>query len=124
LIKDSKILKDNLSKWQQDPVRWKRHYDDWHADIAKLGGRVARLLWGSQSFREYYYRGDGWAEGNIRVRFNLEEPWFDGLWEAISAERDERNLVLDNTLARRAIPQDKLEKLAAAPRRSIPMMAP
>jgi hypothetical protein len=111
LIKDSRILKDNLSKWQQDPVKWKRHYDEWHAEYRKLGERVARLLWGSQSFREYYYRGDGWAEGNIRVRFNLEEPWFDGLWEAISAEREDRNLILDNTLARRAIPQNKLEEV-------------
>ncbi len=110
LIKDSNILKTNLSKWQQDPVKWKRHYDEWHAVYRKLGERVARLLWGSKSFSAYYNNGRGFAKDNIRIRFNLEEPWFDGLWEALSAEQDSRNLILENTLTRRVILQNKLEQ--------------
>jgi hypothetical protein len=101
LIAQSKVLKGNLSKWQQDPIRWKRHYEHWHADYSSLGERVSRLLWGSTSFAKYYNRGHGAARGNVRVRFNLEQPWFDGLWEAIFGENNDRSLILDNTIVRR-----------------------
>jgi hypothetical protein len=43
------------------------------------------------------------------VRFNLEQPWFDGLWEAIPVRAGQRFLMLENTIARRALQRDRLE---------------
>lgn len=106
-IKDSKALKKNLTKWHLSSSR-KGDYTRWHAQYRELGERVSRMLWGSRSFSRYYdfaqeatRDNDVAPRGHVRLRFNLERPWFDGLWEAISDEQDGRHLILDNTVTRR-----------------------
>lgn len=100
LMTECKDLKDKLS----DSIRWKRYYHHWHADYRKLGERLSSLLWGSAWFKEYYHYGSGAAKKNVRVRFNLQQPWFDGFWEAIAFDSGERRLVmLENTVTRRAL---------------------
>jgi hypothetical protein len=105
LMIDCKKLKDKLSETQ----RWDKYYARWHADYRNLGEGISNLLWSSRYFKEYYDYGCGAAEDNIRVRFNLQQPWFDGLWEAISAASGERRpLMLQNTIARRALDDDQV----------------
>ena len=105
LMKECQDLKSKLS----DNKRWKQYYAQWHADYLKLGERLSSLLWNSGSFKEYYYYADGAAAGNVRIRFNLQEPWFHGFWEAISLESGERRLVmLENTVTRRALGGNQL----------------
>jgi hypothetical protein len=41
------------------------------------------------------------GEPNVRLRFNLERPVFDGLWEAIYNPEENRFLMLDATISRR-----------------------
>jgi CHAT domain len=107
-IKKSKALKMNLAKWQRSSRRQNGSYARWHAEYRKLGEHVSRMLWGNDSFKKYYYMAlgatrdqNGAPNGRVRFRFNLERPWFDGLWEAISADNDDRHLILENTVARR-----------------------
>jgi len=107
-IKNSKALKTNLAKWQRSRRRRNGSYAQWHAEYRKLGEHVSRMLWGNDSFRNYYYMAlgatrnqNGAPNGRVRFRFNLERPWFDGLWESISADNDVRHLILENTVARR-----------------------
>ena len=105
LMKECKELKDKLS----DGIRWKRYYDQWHTDYRRLGERLSRLLWDSPPFERYYHYGNGAAKENVRVRFNLQQPWFDGFWEAISFDFGERRLVmLENTVTRRALGDDQV----------------
>jgi hypothetical protein len=100
LMEECKDLKNKLS----GSVRWKQYYGQWHADYRKLGERLSSLLWGSAWFKEYYHYGSGAAKKNVRVRFNLQQPWFGGFWEAISFDSGERRLVmLENTVTRRAL---------------------
>ena len=100
LMEECRELRGKLS----DGKRWKRYYDQWHADYRKTGERLSSLLWGSAWFNEYYYYGSGATKKNVRVRFNLQPPWFDGFWEAISFDSGERRLVmLENTVTRRAL---------------------
>jgi hypothetical protein len=107
-IKNSKALKTNLAKWQRSPHRQKSQYARWHAEYRKLGEDVSRMFWGNQWFSKYYYMAlgatrdkKGAPNGHVRFRFNLEKPWFEGLWEAISADNDDRHLILENTVTRR-----------------------
>jgi hypothetical protein len=105
LMLECKKLKDKLSETQ----RWDRYYARWHADYRNLGDGISNLLWSSRYFKEYYDYGSGAAEDNVRVRFNLQQPWFDGLWEAISAASGERRpLMLQNTIARRALDDNQV----------------
>jgi hypothetical protein len=100
LMKECQELKSKLS----NEKRWKKYSSQWHADYRKLGERLSCLLWGSGRFKEFYHQGSGRAEGNVRIRFNLQRPWFHGFWEAISFESGERRLVmLENTITRRAL---------------------
>lgn len=99
LMKECKELRDKLS----DGKRWSVYYDKWHADYRSLGERLSNLLWGSGRFKEYYHYGSGAAQNNVRIRFNLDQPWFPGFWEAISLDWGERRLImLENTVTRRA----------------------
>jgi hypothetical protein len=101
LVKECKGLKRKLSE---------RYYERWQSEYQQLGERFGRLLWSTQSFTACYNRCIGAAEdSNVRVRFNLEQPWFDGLWEAIQVRGSPRFLMLDNTIARRALQRDRLE---------------
>jgi CHAT domain len=107
-IQKSKALKTNLAKWQRGSRRRKSSYTQWHVEYRKLGEHVSRMLWGNDSFRDYYHMAlgatrakDGAPNGHIRFRFNLEKAWFDGLWEAISADKEEGHLILENTVTRR-----------------------
>ncbi|UGA43469.1 CHAT domain-containing protein [Bradyrhizobium quebecense] len=114
-IRDSKNLKKNLAKWHQNASR-RGHYTKWHAEYRQLGERVSRMLWGSRAFNRYYDFAqeatrdkDVAPQGHVRLRFNLEQPWFDGLWEAIADEQDGRHLILDNTVARRYLLPNKID---------------
>ena len=100
LVKESQALKDRLSKALQDP-RKRRYRERWQADYRALGERVSSLLW-TTSFNSLYHVGLGAADGNVRLRFSLEQPWFDGLWEAIFDALGQRFLMLDKTITRRA----------------------
>lgn len=109
-IKNSKALKTRLAKWQRSPRRATNDYRRWHAEYRKLGEHVSRMLWGNQWFRDFYNMALGKTRemdvapnGNIRFRFNLEKTWFDGLWEAISANSDNSHLILENTVTRRLL---------------------
>jgi len=90
LITDSRDLKGKLAD-----------APDWQADYRKLGYRVNKLFWPTQ-FSFYYGMAHGQANGNVRLRFNLERSLFDGLWEAIVDSFEGRFLMLDNTITRRA----------------------
>lgn len=103
LVKDSKGLKKKFTSWQASP---ERYYDQWQVEYQRLGERLGRLLWSTQSFTAFYNHGMGAADNNIRIRFNLEQPWFDGLWEALRVRSGQRVLMLDNIVARRALPKD------------------
>ncbi len=106
LVKDSKGLKKKFASWRVTP---ERYYSQWQDEYQRLGERLGRLLWSTQSFTAFYNHGIGAADNNIRIRFNLEQPWFDGLWEALRVRSGQRVLMLDNTVARRALPKDPAE---------------
>lgn len=100
LVKECKNLPEKLPNRQTES---EQYYRKWKVEYSKLGKRFGNLLWSTQSFTDIYNMGLGAANGNVRVRFNLEQPWFDGLWEAtIPSRRGQRFLMLDNTVARRA----------------------
>jgi hypothetical protein len=107
LVKDSLALKDRLSKALQDPHKWQRYRERWQADYRALGERVSSLL-SPTSFNLLYGMGRGAAGDNVRLRFSLEQPCFDGLWEAIFDGLGQRFMMLDNTVTRRAHLQDTL----------------
>jgi hypothetical protein len=48
------------------------------------------------------------------VRFTLEKPWFDGLWEAMQVRGGKDFLMLDNTIARRMPQKGRFETSSAA----------
>jgi CHAT domain len=106
LVKECKGLKRKLATRQANSGRY---YQRWQSEYQQLGERLGRLLWNTQSFTAFYSQGIGAADSNVRVRFNLEQPWFDGLWEAIPVRSGQRFLMLDNTIARRALQRDRLE---------------
>jgi hypothetical protein len=112
LIKDSQELKDRLSRAWADRERWQRYHGRWQAEYRKLSEGVGKLLWSSTQFRDFYNIGQGEAEGNIRLRFTLEAPLFDGLWEAIYDALGERFLMLDKTITRRALERGVLNTFA------------
>jgi hypothetical protein len=107
LIKDSQELKKRLSKALEDNDEWRRYGKRWQADYRALGERVAKLFWPTH-FAFLYGRAYAAANGNVRLRFNLERPLFDGLWEAMFDSLGERFLMLDNTITRRARQRDVL----------------
>jgi CHAT domain len=120
-IKNSKALKTNLAKWQRSPRSRSASYTKWHAEYRKLGEHVSRMLWGNDAFKKYYYIAlgatldqDTAPNGHIRFRFNLEKPWFDGLWEAISADNDEGHLILENTVTRRFLQPRQFGEFASS----------
>jgi len=100
LMTECKSLKKKLANWYAHPERL---YDRWQHEYKRLADRLGKLLWRTESFSALYDQGFGTANGNVRVRFNLERPWFDGLWEALPKRGSEtRCLMLDNTITRRA----------------------
>jgi hypothetical protein len=101
LVNDCKNLKKNLPNWQAKKPE--RYYELWRKEYKELGERFGHLLWNTKSFNDLYNQGIGFGDGNVRVRFNLEQPWFDGLWEAIPTSKGERFLMLENTIARRVL---------------------
>jgi len=119
-LKNSKALKAKLAKWQRSPRQDNSKYSLWHAEYCKLGDQVGRMLWGNEWFRDFYHTALGETRdkdvapnGRIRFRFNLEKPLFDGLWEAISANNDNRHLILDNTVTRRLLQPKRLGAFAS-----------
>jgi hypothetical protein len=107
LIKDSQELKKRLSKALENDDEWRRYGKRWQAEYRALGEQVAKLFWPTR-FAVLYGRASAAANGNVRLRFNLERPLFDGLWEAMFDSLGERFLMLDNTITRRARQRDVL----------------
>jgi hypothetical protein len=101
LIAASQKLKNKLSDALDDDDAWARYHKLWEAEYRALAKRVARLFWPTY-FAVLYGRAYAEGDGNVRLRFNLERPLFDGLWEAIFDSLGQRFLLLDNTITRRA----------------------
>ena len=101
LIKESKKLADLLNKARDSGEGWESYSQQWSADYQRLGERVGNLLWRTP-FADFYRLGYGSANGNVRVRFNLDQPYFDAAWEAIYDKLDtgskSRFLMLDRTV--------------------------
>jgi hypothetical protein len=111
LVKASQALKDRLSKALQDPCKWRRYRERWQADYRALGERVGNLLWPTV-FNRLYGIGRGKEGREVRLRFSLEQPCFDALWEAIFDALGQRFLMLDHTVTRRAHLRDMLGTFA------------
>jgi hypothetical protein len=111
LVKECRELKRKLSAWEADP-EW--YYQHWQSEYRRLGARFGRLLWNTQSFTTCHATGTSRAGPNVRVRFTLEKPWFDGLWEAMQVRGGRDFLMLDNTIARR-MPQKGRFEASSAP---------
>jgi hypothetical protein len=105
IIKDSRTLRDRFSRALADPDRSRSFSRTWQADYRSLGERVHRLLW-SPKFAKYYDFATGAVgSSNLRLRFNLEHDLLDGLWEAMCDPEGGSFLMLETTIARRAIQQ-------------------
>jgi hypothetical protein len=91
LIKDSRDLTNRIGLGAAD----------WKQDYSLLGGRIHKLLF-TPKFSEYYGHAQGAAPGNVRLRFNLEQSVFEGLWEAVFDGSNNRFLMLDTVVTRRA----------------------
>jgi hypothetical protein len=102
-IKESQSLAERLNKMRESEERWRRYSQQWSAEYQRLGERIGKLLWPTV-FGALFRIAYGQANGNVRLRFNLDQPYFDGAWEAIYDELSQNFLMLGNTItvARRA----------------------
>jgi FtsZ-binding cell division protein ZapB len=115
LIKESRALAKRLDDAQQSEERWRRYSQQWSTEYRRLGERVHNLLF-STIFRDLYRIGYGHANGNVRLRFNLDQRYFDGAWEAIYDCQNKDFVMLGNmvTVARRARPSNIYNTLATS----------
>jgi hypothetical protein len=120
-IKESRALAERMNKARGEKADWQRYLKKWRAEYQRLGERVGSLLWPT-TFGPLYWTGYGNSKGNIRLRFNLDQSYFDGAWEAIHYHQMGKNFVmLDDTVTvtRRANHLD-LRNLSATGKSSIP----
>jgi hypothetical protein len=104
LVEESRELSKILSKRNRDP----RQFERWEAKYRALGEKIYKLLF-TRTFAKFYgvaeqasrCRSESNGGSNVRLRFNLERPVFDGLWEAIYSPEENRFLMLDATISRR-----------------------
>jgi CHAT domain len=90
------------SKSLRDP----RKHDQWQAEYRALGRQIHEML-RDTLFGKYYERASGAVGKNVRVRFNLDQEFFDGLWESMyEPEEPDKFLMLKNTITRRALQDD------------------
>jgi hypothetical protein len=113
LIKESQALAERLNKARESEERWRRYSQQWSAEYQQLGERIGNLLWPTV-FGHLFRIGYGQANGNVRLRFNLDQPYFDGAWEAIYDQLTQNFVMLGNTItvARRANKLDARSTLA------------
>jgi CHAT domain len=99
LVEDSRKLTDRIFKGLETL--------DWNSkhDYMLLGERIHKLVFKGKA-SELFGFARGAVEGGVRLRFNLDEPVFDGLWEAVFDREDNKFLMLDNTVTRRAVLSD------------------
>jgi CHAT domain len=97
LVKESRALAERLNKARG------RKWQEWSAEYQRLGERIGNLLWPT-IFGRVYWHGYDTCNGNVRLRFNLDLPYFDGAWEAIYDHLSKNFVMLGNTVtvARRA----------------------
>jgi CHAT domain-containing protein len=120
-IKESRALAERMNKARGEKEDWQRYLRKWRAEYQRLGERVGSMLWPT-SFGPLYWTGYANAKGNIRLRFNLDQSYFDGAWEAIHDPLVGKNFVmLDHavTVTRRANHLD-LRNLSALGKSSVP----
>ena len=101
LIKKSRALKDRMSKALAKPQQWERYVKRWRREYQALGKQMDALLWRSY-FGHLYSEANVGTRGNVRLRFNLEQQVFDGLWEAMSDRDGREPLMVQQTITRRA----------------------
>jgi hypothetical protein len=104
LIKESQTLAERINKARGQKEHWQRYLREWRAEYQRLGERVGNLLWPT-TFGPLYWGGYTAANGNIRLRFNLDQSYFDGAWEAIYDSTMGKNFVMLGdtvTVARRS----------------------
>jgi CHAT domain len=103
LVKESQALAERMNKARGRKQRWQRYSQEWSAEYQRLGERIGNLLWPT-IFSRMYSHGYAASNGNVRLRFNLDLPYFDGAWEAIYDQLHKNFVMLGNTVtvARRA----------------------
>jgi hypothetical protein len=104
LIKESQTLAERINKARGQKEDWQRYLREWRAEYQRLGERVGNLLWPT-AFSPLYWGGYTATSGNIRLRFNLDQSYFDGAWEAIYDNILRKNFVMLGdtvTVARRS----------------------
>lgn len=99
LVEESRKLTDRISRGL-GTLDW-----NWKHDYMMLGERIHKLVFRGKA-SELFGFAKGMVDGGVRLRFSLDEPVFDGLWEAVFDRADNRFLMLDNTVTRRAVLSD------------------
>jgi hypothetical protein len=112
LVRESQKLKDKLSDALADEEEWANYGKIWEKEYRELADRVSKLFW-SPKFSFLYGMARREGNGNVRLRFNLEQPLFGGLWEAMFDFSSPRFAMLDHTITRRASSSDPLERIGA-----------
>ncbi|WP_442579087.1 CHAT domain-containing protein [Mesorhizobium sp. ASY16-5R] len=99
-LKESRRFRENLSNAFAETPRSRTFRDRWHFHYTSLGQRAHKMLW-RDPFDKYYLRAQARVGPNIRVRFNLDPSVYDGLWESLRDQGNERFLMIGDSLARR-----------------------
>jgi hypothetical protein len=101
ILERSRELRRELSARLADPGQWKTYFPVWKRDYAQLGSQIFDLV-NQDRFLYYWGEAKGAGKGNARIRFTLDNRAYDGLWESIYDERDDKWLMLHGGVARRA----------------------
>jgi len=96
LIHESRKLSGKFSKALKSTTQ----YLEWQNDYRALGERFFKLL-NTREFAEQLSYAKGVAGPDVRLRFNLEGPVYDGLWESLFDPKANRYLMLDSTITRK-----------------------
>jgi hypothetical protein len=103
VIRESQALAQRLDQARESADHWRLYSPLWSGEYQRLGEMVGKLLWPT-AFSQIYWTAHGRSNGNVRLRFNLDQLYFDGAWEAIYDHLNNDFLMLasEHTVARRA----------------------
>jgi hypothetical protein len=96
LVRESRKLSEKFSK----ALKSAKKYEEWQNDYRSLGERFFKLL-NTRDFAEQLNYAKGAAGQDVRLRFNLSPPVYDGLWESLFDPKANRYLMLDLTITRK-----------------------
>jgi hypothetical protein len=101
IVERSRRLRCRLSQALNDPRDWGEFVHQWHEEYKAVGEQIFNLL-ATRDFSKFYGMAHGRMKHNVRFRFNLDRSAYDAMWEAIFDASEERFLMLEDMIVRRA----------------------